>query len=755
MAEPALVLRPSKQMVVEFARALSCALYDRYLELNEQRIVYYHDADVIFRLVRGFQELRARKTLNTRKELLVGSLLSAGFFGAANLLRPHALELDSAIRIWAVKPSGGSLVGFKREAEEFLEERGVLDDMRRLLQVARIETLDAFMGELKDVAAESFVAFELTSGPWEYRLRQLMSKAGSEILSVARPGDQMKHLIADPVFGVLLTKISGTNRRPLSDYRDAAALTMLRKFVRARRDSDSVPIVRFYTETPTLKNLWTRDREVRVLLTYPGDLRESRASSLAARAVWRDASYFLIRAVFEALRFPGIELKSAGDPIVTFQELSEVAEALKEIPSEMESDISEKLDSLSVGGRSAVEVIGELETLAFVNRVWKNYKPPKPIQAIVENVERVWTFAQSARATRKLHRQMREGIEHLTAELGREVGEMRRWFDRYRDIMDRAAKLQAEAAKFSTPDPMRDLGLVRWGCDPSERAVGRIRTFWENIFSDDSQESARACEALVSEMDSLNDPEDCLVVCAALWFLGLFSSIVEVLDEFTRGNWLAAPFYLSVLRAAAFLRGKGGVSRRERETIVSGLSAKIAHVKEDEQVGRFLLGFGYVLFYCWLLENRRLLFDGYDPAGDGSREWLAMSFDVVKKAIDLLPAGSLGRAFAINHCVYIGSVGRIEEEETNKLSWRLSVIESVQEHWNYRFADTFAYRHFLAAVRAFNHKGRGREARRRICRELKSAKEWIEKASPDFGDSEITEHRSQIKELHIAAECLE
>jgi hypothetical protein len=755
MADPVLVLRPSRQMVAEFARSLSCALYDRYLELNGQRIVYYHDADVVFRLVRGFQDLRARKTSNTRKELLVGSLLSAGFFGAANLLRPHALELDAAIRMWAVKTSGGGLVGFKREAEEFLEERGVLDDMRRLFEVARIETLNAFVEELKNVAADSFVAFELTSGPWEYRLRQLMSKAGGEILSVARPGDQMKQLIADPVFGEFLSKISGTNRRPLSDYRDAGALTMLRKFVRARRDSDSVSIVRFYTETPTLKRLWAKDRDVRVLLTYPGDLRESRPSPLAARSVWRDASYFLIRAVFEELRFPGIELKGVNGPIVTLHELSEVSEALNEIPVEIESDISEKLNSLSVGGRSAVEVIGELETLAFVNRVWNNYKPPKPIEAIVENVERVWRFAQSSRATRKLHRQMREGIEHLTAELGREVGEMRRWFDRYRDIMDRAAKLQAEAAKFSTPDPMRDLGLVRWGCDPSERAVERVRTFWENIFSGDAQESARACEALVSEMDSLNDPEDCLVVCAVLWFLGLFSSIVEVLDEFTEGNWLAAPFYLSVLRAAAFLRGKGGVSREERETIVNGLSAKIAHANEGEQMGRCLLGFGYVLFYCWLLENRRFLFDGYHAAEDGSREWIAMSFDAGKMAIDLLPAGSLGRAFAINHCVYVGSVGRIEEAETGRLLWRLSVIESVVEVWNYRFADTFAYRHFLAAIRAFTRKGRGKDARQRICGELKSAREWIEKASPEFGDSEITEHRSQIKELHIAAKCFE
>jgi hypothetical protein len=758
--------RANRWIIRSFARALSSALYDTSLEREGNRIIYYHDADVVFRLVRGFQGLRRTSSIS-RKQLVVGSLLSSGYLGKVNLLRPHALELDSNIRLWLVRAAEENLQGFRREAEIFLKANKTLDEIHGLLAIIGSgaplsERIELFFNTLETIAVDTFVSLELTSGPWEYRLRRLVkSDIGGEVLSISELGYQIKHVLMDPVFIEFRSMVSGEGARPeLSDFRDALALSMLCKMVQARNGrngaGEGLPLVRFYTETPTLKEVWSKNPKMRSYLTYePNNKSEARLPA-SARTAWRDANYFLVRAIFEELRFPEVDLsESFTDGLVSRGDLEKLAVALRDVAGESDQEIVKKMSALSVAGKPLADVIQELETLSFVNRVWIKYKPTKAAKSLVENIEQVWTFAKGQRATRKLRQKIKGDIESLTTDLSRGVEEMREWFASFRQFFAEAVKLKKEMSEYEIPDPMRDLGLVRWGCSVSSRSIGRIRVFWEKLFAREDQETASACEELAYEIDSLDDAEDCLVACSVLWFLGLFERVVETIDKFTKGRWYDGAYNLAVMRSAAHLRGGGKIDRVEKLEIISRLTDKAGKQGDPEEQGHSLLGLGYVLFYCWFLENRLLIFDTARNEDELSRQWLFQSAAAGRRAVELLQPGSLAGAFALNHCVYVGSVGNILPDETKEFAWKLSLVSSVRDVWNYRFADTFAYRGFLEAMRL--HKvtqpqGPGLH-RQLICDHLENAQLWIDKATPSFGDSEIEEHRAQIRQLKIDAGC--
>lgn len=68
---------PSPEQVEHFVRILRLALYDKRLELRQNRIRYYADADVIIPIIVGF-EMEPR---GNKRERLLRALFSCGFLG--------------------------------------------------------------------------------------------------------------------------------------------------------------------------------------------------------------------------------------------------------------------------------------------------------------------------------------------------------------------------------------------------------------------------------------------------------------------------------------------------------------------------------------------------------------------------------------------------------------------------------------------------------------------------------------------------
>jgi hypothetical protein len=485
-------------------------------------------------------------------------------------------------------------------------------------------------------------------------------------------------------------------------------------------------------------------------LTYQcADSQDELSIPEAARSVWRDTTYFLIRAAFEDLRFLGIQPKIAK--VSLLQELKKVSGALRDVPKENEQEVAAKVNNLTLGGKPLSEVLREIEEGSFLHGVLAKYEPTDSVKAMVDHIEEVWSFVQEDFATKRLQNKIRSEVKFLAANLNREVKGMRQWFTRYREIYGRAAALPKTLGEFDTPDPKRDLGLVRWGCDLSREMEDKIRLFWEMLVSGEDVQLSSASGELASAIEDPEDLDGLIVTCVLLWFLGLFDRVVEAVDGFTKQRWSQVSFPLMVFRFAAYLRGKGDVSRQERGLIVRILEEKLAGLTGEKR-GQGLLGLGYVLFYCWLLDNRRHIFD---LKWENHEDWHEKSFRAGMEALELLREGSLAKAFAVNHCVYVGSISQIFPEKTRELAWQLTSEESMPEHWNYRFADTFAYGAFLVAMRLRLAAGPevDESTRSQICESLAVASEWIEKAFPNFGDSEISEHKSQIRQLGIQERC--
>src|SRR5215203_1328966 len=112
------------ESILRFCRALRSATFDKRLE-KSNRVVYYYDADVVIRMINGFRQFKEdRRPVSDPRVLLVRALLSSGYLGEVQLLRPHALELDEALRSKGAF-GGVSVRGdFRSEVESFFVEGG-------------------------------------------------------------------------------------------------------------------------------------------------------------------------------------------------------------------------------------------------------------------------------------------------------------------------------------------------------------------------------------------------------------------------------------------------------------------------------------------------------------------------------------------------------------------------------------------------------------------------------------------------------
>jgi hypothetical protein len=761
------------EAINDFYVALDAAIVDKTLESNGQRIDYYYDADLVFRLVKGFRLFKTQIVQTSRRQLVVGSLLSAGFLSKVRMLRPHALELDANIRIWASEVGRTGI--FREEAAQFFQEWGIREAIEEVLAIIgpepkRQDNLLKVFDKLRQVAGETFVALELASGPWERRLKRLVLGGGGDgLLSFDGISAPLAQLMSSKAFKdidkIVRSEASG-KRSEFSNIRDTAALSMLHAAINERAESartSQVPLVRFYTETPTLIAAWEKSKRLQEYLRYPHS-KHGKAGNEHSRSVWRSATYFLIRAIFPALGFArnggsldgGLVLDTV-EPEITLDELTEVCRSLGEIPDlqgTVDTKTRERLEEIRIGNQLLAEFLQELEDLSFLKRVFLRYRPSVDFADLIQEIEEIWNFAGSDSALERLEEEIRLEVDQLREELREEVAEFGSWLRAYKNIVRKVDRLQKKMAKYDCPDLLRDFGLIRWGFhSPPDGLEERLESFWEQFSSRADDDRSSAAAELASRVVAPPSREDCLIGASYLWFFGLFSLVAECIQtHLDRGG--EEDYSLEVWRSAAIVRSSPEISREERRAVISGLQVN-ADIQDGEERGTRLLGLAYVLYYCWIQERRGSILDSTPPPRDDELDhWVEESFESAREAFRSLREGTVARAFALNHCVYVGSVARVREGELTGLAQQLSTFMSSEE-WNYRFADTLSYRQYLRAVREFNALGKDMEAqdRLRLCGYLTLAIDFIEQAVGGFSDDEIKEHKLQIAELQADLNC--
>jgi hypothetical protein len=297
---------------------------------------------------------------------------------------------------------------------------------------------------------------------------------------------------------------------------------------------------------------------------------------------------------------------------------------------------------------------------------------------------------------------------------------------------------------------MRDLGLVRWGYDLSEQERAELVALVGPLIQEGEDDiSVQAGELATRIQQARHDTVECGVACAALWALGRFNDIVNLMDECTQGGEREPPPSLIVISAAAAMKS-GKLSEPNRRELVNRVWSLKLKLPEEERKG-VLLGVGYVLYHAWKQEmlgaSVRHLTKENLP--EEVKLWARQSFEAGEEAFYLLPTGSLTWAFAINHCAYVGMVTGVEAEKSKEFRDELIKLQGFPV-WNNRFDDTLGVYYLLEAERlAANSE------RKRYLSDLEylvgRADEYFERAKEnDFGDIDIKEHVSrldQVKEI--------
>ncbi len=741
--------RISSETVWRFDNALRIALCDKRLEVTKP-ITFYYDADVVLRMILGFQQFRYDiHPVRDERILLVRALLCSGYLGEVHLLRPHALEIDEVLHSKFARVREGNTEDLERDLGDFLDEwhvRATFDVLHQAIEQTPLESrVDRFYEELKEVGHESFTPIELANGDWRQRLARF---ARDQLIKFTDPAPSLRLTLKDPVLweirDIIAKARKGKKELSHSILRDATALALLHQQIRNREEGRDLPLVRFYSETEVLRGAWQRNRRLKELLSYkPGG--EFAETGEELRFCFRDADYFIVRASFEELRFPKLKTSRPAASEVSLENLEAVTRELGAVLKEQGT-----LDNIYLENAPLKDYIEQFESLSFLRSFWVRYKPPKAMNKFVAGLAEVWAFAREGPTGEAVRNRIAREIKEVQKELRSTVQDLRDRYQLFYSIQKFSDEfLRGKTKFFRSPDPIKDLGLIRWGIELPPESIEQFNALMAMLLADEDEKWWRGCAELTDLVRSIDHNFDqCALACAALWSLRNFTTIVAALDQYNRSAG-ALPTSFLLLRAAANLHAKNlpfnvkSELLAETTQLIDQLSTKVRP--------KFLIGLGYLYFHSWEPEKHRDY--SKNPQANAIKAqldtWLETSFRLGEEAVETLESFTLYWAFAVNHCTYVGSVGELGGQRINPYLNRLIKLENHRELWNYRFADTLAYYYYLMAKNLFEESGKPAnqltsQDRQIIHANLKSAFDVYARARDYFGDMEIPTHLNEI-----------
>jgi len=731
-----------RQRVEQFVEALTLALFDCRLELEGNPLIFYYDTDVVLNMIMGFElDHSSGRRSSTDEQRVVRALLSCNYFGPIHVLRPHAFELEEHLRRQTpyLHPSEQEL--FALRARSYLREKGIEEMMAELHYTITDRSRDPgtkvekFLDILSKSAGSTFASLEMINGSWPRRFSRYCT---NNLLSFDRLGPDIDDLLTNSAsiihqFSHILKAMRP--RYSINDFQDAVALTILNRMIAEHDQGKTRDIIRFYTETVTLQQACRSNAVVRELLSYHNSLPDNKT---AESNIFRNSYYFLMRAWFSDLLPEATTNSLAG--------LDGFAESLSGLLTLEEENFEKALRTVELDGRSVIELIDTFSRLAIMDSIWIRGRLPDSLISTVQEWTDVFAFAQGeATGTRVF-----EEIRGVREELEKKVSRIRIWARDFERILQ-ASERRRQVVAGRIDEPMRDLGLVRWGYDLTQSEKDELVDIVKALLQDDSDLEIE-CSKLATRMEEArNNLRQCMMMCAVLWSLGRFDMIARLVQECMLRTGSDMPPSLLVIQASAEIKS-GRLSRNEKHELVTRVWQLMVSLSESDRVG-CLLGVGYVLYHTWKQEMvlGSDIFREESNKREEVQEWARKSFAAGEEAAFLLPRGELAWAFAINHCAYVGTVTDVEPEKTEVFFVELLKLQSLPAVWNNRFDDTIACRYLLQMEREWKATVPEHRSILMFEERIRIAEHHLARAAAsDFGDIDLEEHISRLQHLKNA-----
>jgi len=735
--------------VREFARNLRLATHDARVERRQadagQPMLFYYDTDVVLPMIMAF-ELSA--TFRNEGAELVRSLLACSMLGQMYMLRPHALELRN--RLHTAPDASSSLGPVKLRAQDHL--RGLESKMEELRAIVTGPAMEdgltkpeRFIRLFRAHSSTMFVAIEQLSGHWTQRLKRYYGKS----LRLDHLGPEMQDLLQDGgrvvqrVF-VLLNKHRPDYRR--ENLQDAAALAILSQMVAGWRRDRSGPVVRFYSESRALWKTWREEPGLRALLSYPDELDRGDAAGDGSgrNEVFRDTAYFLARAVFSEL--------APGHPRESLDELERLVCDVEATERMGSVELQRAIQQIGWKGKSVGDIIQEFEDLSLMRAIWGRRIPEEFAKSLDE-----WTDVFAFAMGRETGEALFQKISVIWDDLEGRLTHIVRWTADRANLVRAALEIRKRIRRV-IEDPMRDLGLVRWGYDLHNDEKQAVINLVDNLMQSDEEGLDLQCAELANRMEAArSDVRECLVITAVLWVMRLWSDIDRLVEDCAR-TASPVPASLRLIQAAARIRS-ARLDRHAKQALIDRLS-ELSDSVPSAQRGGYFLGLGYVLYHAWNLELRGARVFDVDLAAmpEQARAWAARCFEVGEDAVRLLrDADELAWAYAVNHCAYVGMMTGVEPDRTHRYVLELSRLHGRPAIWNARFDDTLGTDFVLRAEAELRSIDAVPAAARRaaldkIRHHIEQAERYLRQARErEFGDIDVDDH---IQRAAVASDQL-
>lgn len=751
-----------------FTEALGHAIYDRDLEDSGRDIHYYYDSEVAIWLILGFEAetVQAREDIRAR---LVHALLWTGYLGKVRVLHPHALEVYSKIKRQSQFGTTEATGAFRERLREYVEQRGLTEIIRNIVAAVRDLPADmktqVLVDEFRSNGPEAFATIALATGTWQERLGHLH---GRTIVFEEEPADAVLPSASDRrdirTFHRAITEHRDKATATRNNLADAIAMGSLSRMIRQGEGDERTPFVRFYTTTKTLLHLRSDPGAARYLRYRSG--RNSEAAATAS-SIFRSTDYYMLRAHFDALGFKVSELQKRDPiPLISIDELRSVHQSLRDVlretdlpesvdyERETELALRQKVDDLKIGGQNLTTVLAEIECAAFVDNIFtqflNRYRTPKTLRHVVKDFDEIWQNFDTDLASRVLRKEIRDRAENITQQLAKKVAGVRLQLDFIRKVYLAATKFIKDNSLTDVPDPLRELGLVRWDSQITDDAREKLRAFSEGLLleQDDNSQLVENCVDLFRQWLYPDDEAACIAVCSLLWTLNLFPFVIEAINRYELRCDGGLPTRLKIMRMAARMRT--GAEKRgpvEDEQAFDELVSEVEQLRgvpdADERRGRQYIGLGYIAFYIWWDLTMR-----FGTEDEFVSKWATRSVQYGIDAMELLRNDVMARAFAVNHCAFVSlKAGFTDVEKYVKMLQQYDGADI----WNYRFADTIAMNSFEWAEKRWNEVKKSTSEWAKAKDELRIALEtaWklLDDNQPYFGDREIATHKNQIRDL--------
>lgn len=687
---------------------------------------FYDEGDSKFKLQKIFQ-VEQGKPLKDRT--LVLCLAFSGRLGTIKMLPPHQAEFLALLN---KDFNDFNLNGSNRHSgqlvRQFLNEVGQAGAVNINQLAMSFEGMDdeqafTYVRQHAGTAIDFFKIIQLIRGvTWQGRLVSLNK---NKILHLDKQKVDYNDIIRSPIFESLKNKLAvhRPHFRPVSNFADAVALTILARSVAKFNEGKSNVVSRMFAATKQLgeKPLVTSiiaEAGLEKVLSY-SYTNEKSSSAL------READYFVFKSTFQPVTEGG-----NGDDYADPEALRDLHDRISSILSTPALITPEHVGQIEISGRSLIQVIDDLNTFLFFTNVWM------PSSKIEEEI----ALGDLKRAADELksdvfRSRVDEEIHAAKESLERNVNEYQIISNLWEQLGAATKSLRKQISENVTGsiDYFRDFGLLRFAFP--ESAHYRINNVLETLLYGDKESEQvthydviKACYLAHFSPDK-SYTDNLAAATSVLWVAEMYSQLVSLLSRVE-----PRPHYsLNIIYAAAIF--ETNQDEKLGADILAALQEKYSLSTDYKERADLAVGLAYLNFH--LLRHK-----GYEPAWDRTTDSVASvdedSQEIIKhaaqlayEAYNLLDDSDMKKVYALNQYLYYMIMGNDNAQlpEIYKAADELLRYrdKDKNEWWQHRFDDTLARRFHRAATSATNEE----EWRERISSAVRFAQDASNRAPWD------------------------